>query len=120
MSHNQSEIACAKKELTQKPGKYQRVSGVMERVFIGISNRVRRMMIAAGEKSNVKRKAALIAKVTLTDAQKKEIRDFFAKHYGKAMPDSWHRLYQSYTGVYRYNYFPEVLLSTALEPLLNP
>ncbi len=36
------------------------------------------------------------------------------------MPDSWHRLYQSYTGKYRYDYFPEILLSTKLEPMLNP
>lgn len=120
MSQKQSPNTTEKKELTQKPGKYQRVTAKMERVFVGVSNTVRRAMIKVGERSNVKRKADLIDKVTLTDEQKKEIHDFFKKYYGKALPDSWHRLYQSYTGIYRYNYFPEVLLSLELEPRLNP
>ena len=32
----------------------------------------------------------------------------------------WHRLYQSYTGIFQKDYFPEILYSTRLEPILCP
>lgn len=42
------------------------------------------------------------------------------KYYGHKIPYDWHRLYQSYTGVFCENYFPEILFSTLLEPYTNP
>lgn len=41
-------------------------------------------------------------------------------NYGRSVPTDWHRLYQSYTGVYNVDYFPEILFSTELEPITNP
>ena len=109
-----------KKVVTHKLSKYQLVAGTMERFWVRFSTVVRRTMIKNGEKKNIKRKKHLIEKVTLTPEQKQEINSFFESNYKKKMPYSWHRLYQSYTGTYRYNYFPEILLSTKLEFLWNP
>ena len=108
------------KSLTQKPSKYVFVTNKMERALVKFSSFVRRKMILFGEKASIKRKKALINKVNLTKEQKAEITKFFKKHYGKAIPYKWHRLYQSYTGKFCYDYFPEILFSTRLEPKLNP
>ena len=67
----------------------------------------------------VKRKKELYSKVLLTKEQKEQIDQYFTEHYGKRLPYHWHRLYQSYTGTFRKDYFPEILFSTRLEPLLN-
>lgn len=71
------------------------------------------------EYQNIRNKQALCDKVTLTPEQKEQIDCFFLEHYGKTVPHHWHRLYQSYTGVFCKDYFPEILLSTELEGLLN-
>lgn len=71
------------------------------------------------EYRNIKKKRALCESVVLSKEQRREIDAFFQKHYGKKMPYHWHRLYQSYTGTYCKDYFPEILLSTELEPTLN-
>lgn len=114
------ERAEVSKQLTQKPAKYVYVTNIMENALCGFSSWARRTMILFGEKRAIKRKKALVNKVNLTKEQKKEIKDFFVKHYGKSVPFYWHRLYQSYTGNYCYNYFPEILFSTKLEQKLNP
>jgi hypothetical protein len=106
--------------LTQKPSKYIFVTSKMEKTLCGFSAWVRSTLILLGEKASIKRKKHLINKVSLTEDQKKEISVFFKKHYGKKVPFKWHRLYQSYTGTFRYDYFPEILFSTKLEPKLNP
>lgn len=106
--------------LTQKPSKYVFITNIMEGTLCKFSSWARRTMIWFGEIGSISRKKNLINKVYLTKDQKKEIRDFFKKHYGKSIPFKWHRLYQSYTGTFCYNYFPEILFSTKLEPKLNP
>lgn len=78
-----------------------------------------RVFISVHEKKNIKKKQNLLQKVELTDAQKKQIDDFYLKNYGKKVPHKWHRLYQSYTGNFDYRYLPEPLLSTKLELLDN-
>lgn len=59
-------------------------------------------------------------KVILPNRQVNLIQRNFKKYYGKTYSTKWHRLYQSYTGKFDKNYFPEILFSTKLEPLLNP
>ena len=81
---------------------------------------LRRNLVQVGERRNIRSKKSLYEKVELTSAQEKEIQDFYIAHYGRKIPQMWHRLYQSYTGTFRYNYFPEILLSSQLEPLTNP
>ncbi len=109
-----------KNNLTSKPSKYVFVTNKMEKVLCSFSSWVRRTMILFGEKASIKRKKTLINKVELTKEQKQLVRKFFKEHYGKTISFKWHRLYQSYTGVFCYDYFPEILFSTRLEPILNP
>lgn len=117
---NKETGAKAEKQLVQKPSKYIMVTSLMEKALRRFSTEVRCTMIKFGEKGSIKRKRALVEKVTLTKEQEEEIQAFFKKHYGKRVPLLWHRLYQSYTGTYCCNYFPEILFSTKLEQKLNP
>lgn len=97
-------------------GKSADLIKLFEKLNISTLIQVRRL----AEKINIKKKKKLIESVVLTDEQKKEIDDFFKEHYGKKIKHHWHRLYQSYTGIYKKEYFPEYLLSTVYEPMVNP
>ena len=91
-----------------------------ENIFRNTSVFIRRNLVQVGERRNIRSKRSLYEKVRLTPSQEKEIQDFYVAHYGRTIPTMWHRLYQSYTGTFRYNYFPAILLSSQLEPLTNP
>ena len=90
-----------------------------EKLFLRANTLIRKTLTCYGEHKNIHRKKRLINSVTLTSEQVNEIDAFFKCHYGKKISKSWHKLYQSYTGQYRYNYFPEILFSTKLEPKTN-
>ena len=79
----------------------------------------RKKTLKRGELKNIKKKKNLIEKVTLTKEQKIKIDNLFIKNYGKKIKYDWHRLYQSYTGIFNERYFPEILFSSELEPKLN-
>lgn len=79
----------------------------------------RKKLKEKAEYGNIKRKEALCNKVILSQEEKAQIDAFFLEHYGQKIPYHWHRLYQSYTGTFRKDYFPEILFSTRLEWLLN-
>jgi len=72
-----------------------------------------------GEYKNIWRKRKLWKNVKLTKAQKEKLQTNFINYFGRKYSDKWHRLYQSYTGRFDENYFPEILFSTKLEPILN-
>ena len=75
-----------------------------------------------GEKRKIKdkRRIALLQKVNLTSEQVEMIDSFYTKNYGKKIPYNWHKLYQSYTGKFDEQYFPEILFSSDYEPTVNP
>lgn len=81
---------------------------------------LRKRLVHYSEIKNIKRKRQNIQSVTLSNEEVSQIDNFFKKHYGKTIRSDWHRLYQSYTGAYHYDYFPEIIFSTELEPKLNP
>lgn len=81
---------------------------------------LRKKLVTYSEKKNIQLKRSLISKIKLTDVQEKEIKSFYKNNYGKEIPTDWHRLYQSYTGKYCVDYFPEIIFSTELEPYTNP
>ena len=72
------------------------------------------------KKINDPRRQNLIETVHLTKAEENEIDTLFTANYGKKIKYDWHRLYQSFTGKFDENYFPEYLFSSVLEPKLNP
>ena len=96
------------------------LSAKLEKTFVGISKWTRARLVTHTEYQNIKKKKKLINSVNLSEKEKKEIDHFFLDNYGKRIPYHWHRLYQSYTGAYHKDYFPEILYSTKLEPMLNP
>ena len=96
------------------------LSAKLENSFVGFSKWTRAKLVTYTEYQNVKKKKALINRVQLSENNKEDIDGFFKQHYGKKIPYHWHKLYQSYTGVFRKDYFPEILFSTKLEPMLNP
>ncbi len=81
---------------------------------------LRSWLTRVGEYQNLYKKRKRIASVRLHETQKRSIDAFYKTHYGKRIPYGWHRLYQSYTGVFREDYFPEILFSTRLEMMFNP
>lgn len=81
---------------------------------------LRSRLVRFSEKQNIRRKRSLIDTVHLSHKQEEEIKSFYKTYYGKEIPTTWHRLYQSYTGEYHVDYFPEFLFSTKLEPKVNP
>lgn len=72
------------------------------------------------KKINDPRRQNLIETVHLTKAEENKIDTLFVSTYGKKIKYDWHRLYQSFTGKFDENYFPEYLFSSVLEPKLNP
>lgn len=77
------------------------------------------LKIFVGELVNIYRKKHLYKKVKFNKSQINEIQQYWQTFYGKKISTKWHRLYQSYTGKYRKDYFPEIIYSTKLEPKLN-
>lgn len=72
------------------------------------------------EMKKIRKRKVLTNKVQLTKEQKRQIDEFYLKHYGKKIDKRWHRFYQSYTGNFCVDYFPESLFYAYLEPKLNP
>ncbi len=91
-----------------------------ERLLLNTSEFIRRTLATVGEKKNIKNKRNLWESVVLTTEQDRQIQSFFLQYYGKKIPTKWHRLCTSYTGIFHYNYFPEILFSTKLEHITNP
>ena len=71
------------------------------------------------KKINDPRRQNLIETVHLTKAEENKIDTLFVSTYGKKIKYDWHRLYQSFTGKFDENYFPEYLFSSVLEPKMN-
>lgn len=65
------------------------------------------------EIEKIEKKKPLWYLVTLDGVQSNEI----SKKWGT--DDRWHRYYQYFTGNYDIDYYPEILFSTELEPLIN-
>ena len=68
---------------------------------------------------NIERKKYLWDKVVMSQEEECEIRDYWKEISGYDISTKWHRLYQSYMGVFDKRYFPEILYSTKLERLLS-
>lgn len=71
------------------------------------------------KKMKDKRKVQICKKTKLTREQENEINGYYKNNYGKRINLKWHKLYQSFTGKYDKKYFPEIIFTSELEPLLN-
>lgn len=97
-----------------------KVTRKIESMLSGLPQRLYLTKIRYSEEIAIRKKRSLFSSVVWSDAQKKEFDAFWKAHYGKKIKPWWHQLYESMNGVYHYDYFPEMLFSTRLEPLLNP
>ena len=64
--------------------------------------------------------AKLINKTKFTKEQETEIQEYWKSVYGKKISLRWHKKYYAMSGMFDKKYFPEILYTTRLEPLLNP
>ena len=69
------------------------------------------------EIKKIHKKKKLWESVKLTGLQREEIKKAFGGGIGRQY--RWHRYYQYFTGNFDAKYFPEILFSTKLEPILN-
>lgn len=86
---------------------------------INTLEKFRKFAVYIGEQKNIRKKSELYKDVKLSENQKNEIDSFYRLNYGRKVSNKWHKLYQSYTGNFNKDYFPEILFSTKLEPKLN-
>lgn len=56
----------------------------IENHLTAISRTIRRVLVSYSERQNIQKKRKLIDKVSLTETQKQEIKEFFRKNYGKS------------------------------------
>lgn len=75
--------------------------------------------IKYAEEKAIRDKKAIYANIKWSGKQQKEFDDFWIKNYGKKIKPWWNKLYERFNGVYHYDYFPEMLYTTKLEPILN-
>lgn len=92
----------------------KRIYNAFLRALFRLPDGVEKVKLQIFERLKIFRKKKIYSKVTLTPEQTKEIRAYWKEIYGKPVSTKWHRLYQSYTGRYDKQYFPEILYSTKL------
>lgn len=68
----------------------------------------------------ITKKRQLYNDVRLNVNDIKQVDDLWVPFYGKRISKSWHRLYVSINHEFKYDYFPDHIFSTRLEPKLNP
>lgn len=72
------------------------------------------------EELAILKKKKLYSDVCWNENQEEEFNSFWKDNYGKVMRPWWNKMYEGFNGVYHYDYFPEVIYITELEPKLNP
>lgn len=70
-------------------------------------------------KINEKKRKKIYSKIKLSEEDKKSIKTFYKKHYGKNISIKWHQEYYAVSGKFDYKYFPEILFIPRLEELFN-
>lgn len=75
-----------------------------------------------GEKIEVNRMISSkpVNNIQISKQDSERIKAYWKKIYGKEISTKWHRKYYGYSGKLDIQFFPEILYTTKLEPLLNP
>ncbi len=81
--------------------------------------KVQSFKVKYSEQIAIIKKTKFFSDVKWTEKQQKEFDEYWINNYGKKIKPWWNKLYESMNGVYHKDYFPEILYSTKLEPLLN-
>ncbi len=65
------------------------------------------------------RRVKIYSSYKLTKEEKKELNNFYIKHYGKKIPDTWHRHNYAFSGKFDVRFFPELLYIPEFERFMN-
>lgn len=95
---------------------YQTLIRLVEKLVLNIH--ISKMWLA--ESAALIRKTKLINKVKWTDKEKADFNKFWKTNYGEKISSRGVKLYQSFNGIFKADYFPDKLFATKLEPMLNP
>ena len=52
------------------------------------------------------RKRHIWGKISWSKSQQREFDEYWRLHYGRTIPNWWHRLYQAFNGEFRVDYVP--------------
>ena len=104
------------KAVVLRMGLFKKLTGWID----GAESRIEEAKIVYSEKKAIRKKRPLFRNVSWTEKESAEFLSFWVSHYGKKFPPDWHKLYQSMNGHFDIKYFPEILYTSKLEPLLNP
>ena len=97
-----------------------KLSKKLQKIIDSLPEEMHIKKMIRGEKNNIKKHYPEYKDIVWTDEQKKKYDDFWLSAYGEVFPDKWHKWYQSANGIFNERYFPEILLTTQLEPLWCP
>lgn len=96
-----------------------RLYNTLQRTEKKIKSCLRTGYYLAFETKEVNRKRALYKDVHWSDEEKKNFDSYWMNLLNKRISDKWHKLYQSFNGIYCKEYIPEILYTTYIEPRLN-
>lgn len=71
------------------------------------------------EWKEILRKRSLYQDVCWSEQQKKDFDTFWRHTCHRNLSSRWHRMYQSYNGIFNVEYVPEILYSSKIEPRMN-
>lgn len=99
----------------------------MKKIYRKISKKIRNLTVVfykfkvnIAEWIAILRKDKLYRDIKLNRDDVDKINNLWVQAYGKKISKRWHKLYTSINGRLSYDYFPDHIFSTKLEPKLNP
>lgn len=95
---------------------YRKLTNKMRTIIIYIYT----LKVGLGEWYAILKKRKLYRDIKLNEKQQEKIDALWLEHYDKKVSKRWHKLYMSINNKFRFDYFPDYIFSTKLEPKLNP
>lgn len=93
--------------------------GLVQKFITNLPLKLNNFKIKYSEQLAIRKKAKIYSDVQWTEKQQQEFDEYWISNYGQKIKPWWNKLYESMNGVYRKDYFPEMLYSTKLEQILN-
>jgi hypothetical protein len=91
----------------------------LQRLDDRAKNDLRTGFYTAFEWKEILRKRSLYQDVRWSKQQQKDFDAFWQHAYNKRISNRWHRMYESYNGVFNVEYVPEILYTSKIEPRMN-
>ena len=99
---------------------------IVHDIYRGVSNciensgeRFHYKVVTAAEIISVIKRRNMYSNIQWTDQQQSDFDRYWKSHYGKKIPNSWHKIYESINGSYCVQYIPEMIFTTQIEKVMN-